>query len=210
MEQTTVAIIHSSPLYSRAIGVLCEQEKDIRTVFHTTDVGEGIRRTGGHKPDVIILECPGACTASNLGHIATDIQTISPKSHILILVSDKSSEVIKAGAEAEIRDFVDDRSDNGYFLSALRKTSEGIGFLCPLCSNQALESTRHVQDLLSSRETEILQMLSYGHTTASIAHTLHLSPRTVESHRASLIEKLGAESRVDLVRAALERGLLVP
>lgn len=63
-------------------------------------------------------------------------------------------------------------------------------------------------DGLSIRETEVLRLIALGHTSAEVARQLHLSPRTVETHRARINRKLGLTKRAELVRYALRRGLL--
>jgi two-component system response regulator NreC len=63
-------------------------------------------------------------------------------------------------------------------------------------------------DGLSAREVEVLRLIALGHTSAEVAHQLHLSPRTVETHRARINRKLGLSKRAELVRYALRRGLL--
>ena len=63
-------------------------------------------------------------------------------------------------------------------------------------------------DGLSARETEVLELIALGHTSAEVARQLHLSPRTVETHRARINRKLGLTKRAELVRYALRRGLL--
>jgi two-component system, NarL family, response regulator NreC len=64
------------------------------------------------------------------------------------------------------------------------------------------------KDRLSQREVEVLRLIALGFTSVEIAHQLHLSPRTVESHRAHIIDKLGVSTRAELVSYALGRGLL--
>lgn len=63
-------------------------------------------------------------------------------------------------------------------------------------------------DELSVREVEVLRLISLGHTSAEVARQLHLSPRTVETHRARINRKLGVSKRAELVRYALRRGLM--
>jgi two-component system response regulator NreC len=64
------------------------------------------------------------------------------------------------------------------------------------------------EDRLSQREVEVLRLIALGFTSVEIAHRLHLSPRTVESHRAHITGKLGVSTRAELVSYALRRGLL--
>lgn len=63
-------------------------------------------------------------------------------------------------------------------------------------------------DGLSAREVEVLRLIALGHTSAEVAGKLHLSPRTVETHRARINRKLGLHKRADLVRYALRNGML--
>lgn len=63
-------------------------------------------------------------------------------------------------------------------------------------------------DGLSAREVEVLRLIALGHTSVEVARTLHLSPRTIETHRARINRKLGLRKRAELVRYALRRGLL--
>ncbi len=63
-------------------------------------------------------------------------------------------------------------------------------------------------DGLSAREVEVLRLIALGHTSVEVARTLHLSPRTIETHRARINRKLGLHKRAELVRYALRRGLL--
>jgi two-component system response regulator NreC len=66
------------------------------------------------------------------------------------------------------------------------------------------------EDRLSPRETEILRLIALGYTSVEIAHQLHLSPRTIETHRAHILGKLELSTRAELVGYALRRGLLKP
>ena len=64
------------------------------------------------------------------------------------------------------------------------------------------------EDKLTAREVEVLRLIALGHTSVEVARKLHLSPRTVESHRTSIQRKFGLTTRAELVRYALGRGLL--
>lgn len=70
------------------------------------------------------------------------------------------------------------------------------------------DSAELASEELSAREVEVLRLIALGHTSAEVARKLHLSPRTVETHRARINRKLGLSKRAELVRYALRRGLL--
>ncbi len=69
-------------------------------------------------------------------------------------------------------------------------------------------STRNKSEILSPRELEVLKLMAEGHTNRQIAEILHLSVRTVEGHRANLANKLGLSSPIQLVRYAMDHGLI--
>ena len=77
-----------------------------------------------------------------------------------------------------------------------------------LVAAEAAEARRAEQDPLSDREHEVLRLLALGHTNQEIAKQLYISVRTAETHRAHIMQKLGLTSRAQLVRYALDQGML--
>jgi two-component system response regulator NreC len=102
-----------------------------------------------------------------------------------------------------------DRADSE-LPEAIRRAAQGGEYISPRVA-AGLDALRRAVsgDGLSPRETEILRLIALGHTSAEIAGTLHLSRRTVETHRARIHRKLGLATRAELVRHALRRHLLV-
>jgi DNA-binding NarL/FixJ family response regulator len=97
-------------------------------------------------------------------------------------------------------------------LQAIRTVASGGTYLQPELGARLLTDAAAPASAapLTQREREVLRLLALGHTNAEVARLLHLSVRTVESHRANLQAKLGVERRSDLVRHARERGLVAP
>jgi two-component system, NarL family, response regulator NreC len=111
-----------------------------------------------------------------------------------------SGYVLKEAADAEL-------------VAAVRKVAAGQRYVHPtlgarLVAAEADERARLEEDPLSEREHEILRLLALGHTNQEIASQLYLSVRTVETHRAHIMQKLRISTRAELVRYALERGVL--
>src|SRR5258708_27827929 len=127
----------------------------------------------------------------------------------MVVAPDEVEAAFAAGAsgyslkESAARDVVD----------AIRKVYRGEGYVEP--SLGALLARRRDRDgpeprsTLTAREREVLRMLALGHTNAETAAQLQISLRTAEAHRATLVHKLGARTRADLVSRAIEMGLLV-
>ena len=93
--------------------------------------------------------------------------------------------------------------------AAVRAAARGEEFVSPRVAARLDALHRALtEDALSAREVEVLRLIALGHTSVEIARKLHLSPRTVETHRANVHRKLGLATRAELVRYALRRGLL--
>jgi two-component system, NarL family, response regulator NreC len=98
-------------------------------------------------------------------------------------------------------------------VDAVRQVADGGSYVHPalgarLIAAEAAERRRAEEDPLSEREREILRLLALGHTNQEIAKMLYISVRTAEAHRAHIMRKLGLSTRAELVRYAIDEGLL--
>ena len=92
---------------------------------------------------------------------------------------------------------------------AVRAAAGGEEYVSPAVAARLDALHRALTDnKLSPREVEVLRLIALGHTSVEIAERLHLSPRTIETHRAHIHKKLGLKTRAELVRYALRRGLI--
>ena len=193
----------------RGLELLLGAEEDFEVVASVGDVDAAIRTTRGYKPDVLVLDLnmPGG---SSLDAIPTILEA-SPGTQIAVLTMQKepafARRALSAGAVAYVlKDAADDE-----LVTAVRRAAVGETYLNPqLGARMAAEPPQPVgpPDDLSEREVEVLRMIALGHTNAEIAERLYLSIRTVESHRAHIQQKLRRSSRADLVRYALDHGLV--
>ncbi|MCB0198094.1 MAG: response regulator transcription factor, partial [Anaerolineae bacterium] len=137
-----------------------------------------------------------------------------PESHILILTVHAQERylfpVLKAGGAGYILKSTVDTE----LLDAIRTVAAGGAFLYPSATRMLLTdyltqmSEQDAYEQLSEREREVLKLLALGHTAAEAAEQLSLSPKTVETYRTRIMQKLNLHSRSDLVQYALARGLL--
>ena len=108
------------------------------------------------------------------------------------------------------------QADAADLLRAVREVMNGRHYLSPPLTERAIEEyveragsgTLDVYDTLTDREREVLQLTAEGHTSAETGERLHISSRTVESHRAHILQKLGLKGQKELVRFAVERGMV--
>ena len=117
-------------------------------------------------------------------------------------------DALKAGVSG----YVLKREVDSALLNAIRSVSRGDAFLTNAVERTIVrewmrDDSSGPEEPLSPRELEVLKLIAEAHTNKQIAETLHLAEKTVESHRANLLRKLGMRDRVELVRYAIRRGL---
>ena len=199
------------------IRTILESQPDFEIVGEASDGLEAIRLTGQHLPDLIVLDL--MLPLINGFEVLRQIRSKYPNILIIILsMYDNEAYVVEAlgsGASA----YVLKQSNSEELIMAIRNSLAGKRYLSPALSEKAIDTyikyfwTAKAGELdpfetLTPREREVLNLTAHGHTNLEIATELSLSYRTIETHRANMMHKLGLHSQVDLVRFALERGIL--
>ncbi len=193
----------------RGLELLLDSEQDFEVVASVGDAAAAIRATRGHKPDVLVLDLnmPGG---SSLDAIP-EILAASPGTGIAMLTMQDEPAYARRALSAGAKAYVLKEAADDELVTAVRRAAAGETYLNPqLGARIAAEPPEPPSppDDLSEREAEVLRMIALGHTNAETAEQLFLSIRTVESHRAHIQQKLGRNSRADLVRYALDHGLV--
>jgi two-component system response regulator NreC len=193
----------------RGLELLLEIEDDFEVVATIGDVEAAIRTTRGYKPDVLVLDLnmPGG---SSLDAIP-EILAASPQTAIAVLTMQDEPAFARQALSAGALAYVLKEAADDELVMAVGRAAAGETYLNPqLGARMAAEPRAPAgpPDDLSVREVEVLRMIALGHTNAEIADQLFLSIRTVESHRAHIQQKLRRSSRADLVRYALDHGLV--
>ena len=193
----------------RGLQLLLDYEDDFEVVACVGDVEATIRATRGYKPDVLVLDLnmPGG---SSLEAIPTIIEA-SPGTSIAVLTMQNEPAFARQALGAGALAYVLKEAADDELVTAVRRAAAGETYLNPqLGARMAAEppQSERSPDDLSEREIEVLRMIALGFTNAEIAERLYLSIRTVESHRSHIQQKLRRSSRADLVRYALDHGLV--
>jgi two-component system response regulator NreC len=193
----------------RGLQLLLDSENDFEVVASVGDVDAAIRTTRGYKPDVLVLDLnmPGG---SSLDAIPQILEA-SPQTRIAVLTMQNEPAFARQALGSGALAYVLKEAADDELVEAVRRVAAGDTYLNPqLGARMAAESPAPPgpPDDLSEREVEVLRMIALGHTNSEIAGQLYLSIRTVESHRAHIQQKLRRSSRADLVRYALDHGLV--
>src|SRR5437764_1188963 len=195
------------------IRLLLERQPDIEVVAEAADGAEAVAQALKSRPDLCILDV-GMPRLTGL-QAAREIRSHVPDARVLMLSMHDDEhylfEALKAGASG----YVLKREADQDLVGAVRAVGRGEAFLTNAAERSMIrqwmaDGAEGPAVPLTPREEEVVKLIAEAHTNAQIAHVLHLSEKTVESHRANVLRKLGMRDRVQLVRYAIRRGLIEP
>jgi two-component system response regulator NreC len=191
----------------RSLRLLLEDEHDIDVVAEAGDLGSVMSALDRERPDVLVLDLrmPGGSS----GETIERLHERSPATRIVVVSMDENPVFAERALASGALGFVTKELADEELPRAIRAAASGERCVSPRIAarlealDRALASER-----LTPRELEVLRLIALGHTNVEIARKLELSPRTVETHRARIQQKLTLSTRAELVRYAIRRGLL--
>jgi two-component system response regulator NreC len=208
-ERTTIVLADDHVVVRRGLRLVLEAQGDLEVVAEAGDVADAMHKVRAHRPRILVLDLnmPGEPSLPAIPQFLED----SPDTAIVVLTMQEAPafarEALRSGALAYVlKEAADDE-----LVEAVRAAARGDTYLNPrLGARLAAEPPTPAgpPDDLSEREVEVLRLIALGHTNAEIGKQLYLSVRTVETHRAHIQQKLRRTSRADLVRYALDNGLV--
>jgi two-component system, NarL family, response regulator NreC len=205
--RTTIVLADDHTVVRNALRLLLDAEPDFEVVAEAGDVDSAVRYVRGHKPTVLILDLnmPGRASLDAV----PDIRDASPKTEIVVLTMQNEPAFARRALQSGVRGYVLKEAADAELVEAVRSAAAGAIYLQPvLGARLAADEDGQRGDELSERERDVLRLIALGHTNAEVAEQLYISIRTVESHRAHIQQKLSLTSRAELVRYALEHGMV--
>jgi DNA-binding NarL/FixJ family response regulator len=214
MSMTTIVLADDHHVVRQGLRSLLEAEPDFSVIGETGNGLEVTQLVERLRPDVLVLDLmmPGL----NGLEVTRQVSQRSPRTHVVILSMHANEayvlEALRAGAVA----YVLKESTSAELVRAVHEAVAGRRYLSPPLSERAIEAYMQKAEsavldsyeTLTAREREVLHLVAEGHTNAEIADRLFISRRTVETHRANLMRKLGLRTQTDLISYALRRGIL--
>jgi two-component system response regulator NreC len=191
----------------RSLRLLLDGEAGVEVVAEAADLTTAVRQVHGHSPHVLVLDLqmPNGSSLALIRQLRAHV----PSTQIVVLTMERNPVFAQRALEAGGVGFVLKHRADSELPEAVRRASRGEEYVSPYVSNGLEGLRRSISgDGLSPRETEVLRLIALGHTNAEIAHQLHLSRRTIETHRANLHQKLGLKTRAEIVQFALRRHLI--
>ncbi len=202
-----VVIADDHAVVRRGLRQVIDSEADLEVVAEASNLMDARRYVRGHHPDVLVLDLnlPDGLSLDSIPEIRTEF----PETQIVVLTMQSEPAYARRALSAGALGYVLKEAAESELVEALRRAAAGDTYLNPrLGARVAAEPPPGPPDGLSEREVEVLRMIALGHTNAEIAEQLYLSVRTVETHRAHIQQKLSLGSRSELVRYALDHGLV--
>jgi DNA-binding NarL/FixJ family response regulator len=214
--KTKVLLADDHAVVRSGLKMVLDAQPDIEVVAEAGDGAEAVQKALRGDVDLAVLDV-AMPRMTGLQAVA-ELHRRRPDLRVLILsMYDNEQyffEALKAGASG----YVLKSAANRDLVEAIRAAMRGEPFFYPAAVTALirdyLERARSgenvPEDPLTPREQEVIKLIAEGHTSEEIAETLVISKKTVERHRANILEKLGMRNRVDLTRYAIRRGLVEP
>jgi DNA-binding NarL/FixJ family response regulator len=214
--RTRILLADDHELVRDGLKLILETVPDLAVVAEASDGVEALRLAVSEEIDLAVLDV--AMPRMGGLSVARDLAKQRPDVRVLMLsVHDNEQyffEALKAGASG----YVLKSEANRDLIEACRAAMRGEPFVYPAAASalvrdyleRAAAGEEVPEDPLTPREVQVIQLIAEGQTSDQIAEALIISPKTVERHRANILERLGMRNRVDLTRYAIRRGLVEP
>ncbi|CAB4904119.1 unannotated protein [freshwater metagenome] len=210
MSVVRIVLADDHQVVRTGLALLLGGEEGIEVVAQAGDVDATLRAVLGHKPDVLVLDLNMPGTRTSLEAIPL-VRDRSPLTATVVLTMQEDPEYARRSLRAGAMGYVLKESADTELVEAVRRAADGQTYLNPSLGARLVSMPEKADGPpgdLSGREVEVLRLLALGHTNAEVGDRLFLSVRTVETHRAHVQQKLSLSTRAELVRYALDHGLL--
>ncbi len=214
--KTRILVADDHPIVLRGLRMVLDAQSDLEVIAEATDGDQAVEQAVSGEIDLAILDI--SMPRKTGLQAAREITHRKPEVRVLMLSMHDNEqylfEAIRAGASGYVLKSAVDRD----LVEACRAAMRGEPFLYPgavrALMREYLDRARagdalHTE-MLTPREEEIVKLVAEAHTNDEIAEMLFISKKTVERHRANILEKLGMRDRVELTRYAIRRGLVQP
>ena len=207
-DDVAVVIADDHTVVRKGLRMLIEAEPGLRVVAEAGTVPDALRMARAHRPGVLVLDLnmPGGSSLEAIPEILG-----TPGVAIVVLTMQDDPSFARQALQSGALGYVLKEAADDELLGAIHLAARGETYLNPRLGAKlaaAAPAPAGPPDDLSDREVEVLRLIALGHTNAEIGAQLHLSVRTIESHRAHIQHKTRRTTRAELVRYALEHGVV--
>lgn len=213
-EKTRVVLVDDHTILRTGLRMFFNSQEDMLVVGEAVCGEDALEKVQLYRPDVVILDIsmPGM---NGIEAIAR-IKQLNPDVGILMLTMHEAEEYLQQAMQAGASGYVLKKAADSELLEAVRAVARKEIFLHPAMASMLIQSLFQPEAKanckkiisLTGRETEVLKLVALGHTNKEIGEKLAVSIKTVETHKARIMEKTGCERRSELVRYAMQEGFI--
>lgn len=215
MPKLRIIIVEDHETVREGLKMILSAQSDIEVIAEVGDGRTAISCAQELLPDLVLMDI--SLPKLNGLKATEKLKECCPQVNVLALTRHKDEgylqQILRAGASG----YVLKQSPPSELIHAIRSIASGGKYLDPAIAGKVMGSyaerhplplERSPKDILSTRETEVLNLIAWGHSNKEIAQRMDLSIKTIEVHKANAMKKLGMQSRIDIVRYAVLQGWL--
>lgn len=215
MSNIRVLLVEDHTILRKGLCSLLENEYGIEVIGEAENGREAIEKAENLLPDVVVLDI--SLPLLNGLEVTRQLKKRFPEIKILILTMHTSDEFVFEILNAGAKGYVIKKAAPNELVSAIHAVYLGQSFFSPEISKMMLDrmvekgqltDESDVNEILTEREREILQLVAEGHSSRTIAEMLFVSLKTVENHRANIMKKLDIENLAGLIKYAISKGII--
>ncbi len=206
-----ILIADDHPVFRQGLRQIVETDPQLKVVAEAADGAEAVALALRERPDICVLDVQ---MPRLTGLQATvEIRAQAPEISVLVLSMHDDERYLYEALQAGAAGYVLKREADTVLVDAVRAVARGEPFMTNAAERSLVrewmqDDSTGPAEPLTLREREVLKLIAEAHTNREIGEVLHLAEKTIESHRANLLRKLGMRDRVELVRYAIRRGLI--
>jgi DNA-binding NarL/FixJ family response regulator len=216
-EQKSIIIIDDHPLFREGLKTIISRDDRFKVVGEAGSGHEGLEMTKRLKPDLVIVDI--SLPDQSGIQLTRDLRQLLSETKILVVSMHSKIDYIAEAFQAGATGYVVKESASERLLQGLKSVAKGDYYLDSSVSHAVVENlmksplkAAKITDAdyatLTPREQEVMRFLAEGLSSKAVAEKLFISPKTVENHRANIMNKLGLHSTIELVRYAAKLGLI--
>ncbi|GAB4426703.1 MAG: response regulator transcription factor [Anaerolineae bacterium] len=214
MTKIRILIVDDHAMVRQGLAMALQLQPDLAIVGEARNGGEGVALAESLQPDIILLDL--SMPDFDGIEVMRRVRVLSPRTRVLILSGAHTDARVYATVEAGVDGYIVKDATTAELAEAIRQVVAGDNYFHPLITSALIRHTRNpaaaspaaLQDTLTSREVDVLQLMATSATNRAIAQQLHVSEETVRTHVKNILRKLNQPNRTQAVLEGIRRELI--